>query len=106
MGEGGVWRKGTRQGAVAAAKAGPGSITVATAGVGTGQQLTAAAFMRAAGIKLLEVPYKGSPPAFTDLLAGRVDLFFDSIAAAPALCAVRAGEGHRRAIVQTQSAGA
>src|SRR3981189_2745663 len=66
---------------VAAAKAGPGSITVATAGVGTGQQLVAAAFMKAADVKLLEVPYKGSPPAFTDLLAGRIDLFFDSIAA-------------------------
>jgi tripartite-type tricarboxylate transporter receptor subunit TctC len=66
---------------VAAAKADPGSITVATAGVGTGQQLVAAAFMKAAGVKLLEVPYKGSPPAFTDLLAGRIDLFFDSIAA-------------------------
>ena len=37
--------------------------------------------MRAAGVKLQEVPYKGSPPAFTDLLAGRIDLFFDSIAA-------------------------
>jgi tripartite-type tricarboxylate transporter receptor subunit TctC len=71
----------TLQDIVAAAKANPGSITVATAGVGTGQQLVAAAFMKAAGIKLLEVPYKGSPPAFTDLLAGRVDLFFDSIAA-------------------------
>ena len=67
---------------VAAAKAKPGSITVATAGVGTGQQLVAAAFMRAAGVKFLEVPYKGSPPAFTDLIAGRVDLFFNSIAAA------------------------
>jgi tripartite-type tricarboxylate transporter receptor subunit TctC len=66
---------------VAAAKAKPGSITVATAGVGTGQQLVAAAFMKAADIKLLEVPYKGSPPAFTDLLGGRVDLFFDSMAA-------------------------
>src|SRR3984893_898168 len=66
---------------VAAAKANPGSISVATAGVGTGQQLVAAAFMKAAGVKLLEVPYKGSPPAFTDLLAGRIDLFFDSIAA-------------------------
>jgi tripartite-type tricarboxylate transporter receptor subunit TctC len=66
---------------VVAAKANPGSITVATAGVGTGQQLVAAAFMKAAGIKLLEVPYKGSPPAFADLLAGRVDLFFDSNAA-------------------------
>src|SRR5437879_3500328 len=67
---------------VAAAKEKPGSITVATAGVGTGQHLVAAAFMKAAGVKLQEVPYKGSPPAFTDLLAGRIDLFFDSIAAA------------------------
>src|SRR5437016_6100876 len=66
---------------IAAAKANPGSITVATAGVGTGQHLVAAAFMKAAGVKFLEVPYKGSPPAFTDLLAGRIDLFFDSIAA-------------------------
>ena len=66
---------------VAAAKANPGSITVATAGVGTGQHLVAAAFMKAAGVKFQEVPYKGSPPAFTDLLAGRIDLFFDSIAA-------------------------
>jgi tripartite-type tricarboxylate transporter receptor subunit TctC len=66
---------------VAAARAKPGSISVATAGVGTGQQLVAAAFMKAADVRLLEVPYKGSPPAFTDLLAGRVDLFFDSIAA-------------------------
>jgi tripartite-type tricarboxylate transporter receptor subunit TctC len=66
---------------VTAAKEKPGSITVATAGVGTGQHLVAAAFMKAAGVKLQEVPYKGSPPAFTDLLAGRIDLFFDSIAA-------------------------
>ena len=91
---------------IAAAKANPGSITVATAGVGTGQHLVAAAFMKAAGIKLQEVPYKGSPPAFTDLLAGRIDLFFDSIAAGPALCAVGAGEGHRRAVVEAQRAGA
>jgi tripartite-type tricarboxylate transporter receptor subunit TctC len=66
---------------VAAAKANPGSISVATAGTGTGQHLVAEAFMKAAGVKLLVVPYKGSPPAFTDLLAGRIDLFFDSIAA-------------------------
>jgi len=66
---------------VAAAKEKPGSITVATAGVGTGQHLVAAAFMKAAGVRVQEIPYKGSPPAFTDLLAGRIDLFFDSIAA-------------------------
>lgn len=66
---------------VADATAKPGSITVATAGVGTGQHLVAAAFMKAASVKLQEVPYRGSPPAFADLLAGRIDMFFDSIAA-------------------------
>jgi tripartite-type tricarboxylate transporter receptor subunit TctC len=90
----------TLQDIVAAAKAGPGSITVATAGVGTGQQLTAAAFMKAAGIKLLEVPYKGSPPAFTDLLAGRVDLFFDSIAAG--LPYVQSGQARGIAVLSSK----
>ena len=91
---------------VAAAKASPGSITVATAGVGTGQQLTAAAFMKAAGIKLLEVPYKGSPPAFTDLLAGRVRPVLRLDRCRAALRAVGAGEGHRGAVLEAQSAGA
>jgi tripartite-type tricarboxylate transporter receptor subunit TctC len=90
----------TLQDIVAAAKASPGSITVATAGVGTGQQLTAAAFMKAAGIKLLEVPYKGSPPAFTDLLAGRVDLFFDSIAAG--LPYVQSGQARGIAVLSSK----
>jgi tripartite-type tricarboxylate transporter receptor subunit TctC len=85
---------------VAAAKANPGSITVATAGVGTGQQLVAAAFMKAAGIKLLEVPYKGSPPAFTDLLAGRVDLFFDSNAAG--LPYVQSGQARGIAVLSSK----
>ena len=85
---------------IAAAKASPGSITVATAGVGTGQHLVAAAFMKAAGIKLLEVPYKGSPPAFTDLLAGRIDLFFDSIAAG--LPYVQSGQARGIAVLSSK----
>ncbi|HEX9470357.1 MAG TPA: tripartite tricarboxylate transporter substrate binding protein [Bradyrhizobium sp.] len=85
---------------VAAAKANPGSITVATAGVGTGQQLVAAAFMKAAGIKLTEVTYKGSPPAFTDLLAGRIDLFFDSIAAG--LPYVKSGQARGIAVLSSK----
>jgi tripartite-type tricarboxylate transporter receptor subunit TctC len=85
---------------VAAAKANPGSITVATAGVGTGQHLVAAAFMKAAGVKLLEVPYKGSPPAFTDLLAGRIDLFFDSIAAG--LPYVQSGQARGIAVLSSK----
>ena len=85
---------------VAAAKASPGAISVATAGVGTGQHLVAAAFMRAAGVKLQEVPYKGSPPAFTDLLAGRIDLFFDSIAAA--LPYVQSGQARGIAVLSSK----
>jgi len=85
---------------IAAAKANPGSITVATAGVGTGQHLVAAAFMKAAGVKFLEVPYKGSPPAFTDLLAGRIDLFFDSIAAA--LPYVQSGQARGIAVLSSR----
>jgi tripartite-type tricarboxylate transporter receptor subunit TctC len=85
---------------VAAAQANPGSISVATAGVGTGQQLVAAAFMKAAGVKFLEVPYKGSPPAFTDLLAGRVDLFFDSIAAG--LPYVQSGQARGIAVLSSK----
>jgi tripartite-type tricarboxylate transporter receptor subunit TctC len=85
---------------VAAAKANPGSITVATAGVGTGQQLVAAAFMKAAGVKFLEVPYKGSPPAFTDLLAGRTDLFFDSMAAG--LPYVQSGQARGIAVLSSK----
>ena len=85
---------------VAAAKASPGSISVATAGVGTGQQLVAAAFMKAAGVKFLEVPYKGSPPAFTDLLAGRIDLFFDSIAAG--LPYVQSGQARGIAVLSSK----
>jgi len=85
---------------VAAAKANPGSISVATAGVGTGQHLVAAAFMKAAGVKLQEIPYKGSPQAFTDLLAGRIDLFFDSAAAA--LPYVQSGQARGMAVLSSK----
>ncbi len=67
---------------IAAAKAKPGSINLATAGVGTGQQLTAVAFMKATDTKFIEVPYKGATAVYPDLIAGRVDLFFDSTAGA------------------------
>ena len=85
---------------VAAARANPGSISVATAGVGTGQHLVAAAFMKAAGVKLQEVPYKGSPPAFTDLLAGRIDLFFDSNSAG--LPYVQSGQARGIAVLSSK----
>jgi len=63
---------------VAYARANPGKLTIATSGVGTGQHVSALLLKRFAGIELLEVLYKGAQPAYIDLLAGRVDLFFDN----------------------------
>jgi tripartite-type tricarboxylate transporter receptor subunit TctC len=63
---------------VAYARANPGKLTIATSGVGTGQHVSALLLKRFAGIDLLEVLYKGAQPAYVDLLAGRVDLFFDN----------------------------
>ncbi|CAJ95163.1 probable extra-cytoplasmic solute receptor [Cupriavidus necator H16] len=59
------------------ARANPGKLTVASAGNGTGTHLVAELFQTEAGIRLVHIPYKGSAPVITDLLAGQVDLAFD-----------------------------
>ena len=61
-----------------AARANPGKLSIATSGIGTGQHVSALMLKRFANIDLLEVQYKGAQPAYLDLLAGRVDLFFDN----------------------------
>jgi tripartite-type tricarboxylate transporter receptor subunit TctC len=60
------------------ARANPGKLTIATSGVGTGQHVSALLLRRFADIDLLVITYKGAQPAYVDLLAGRVDLFFDN----------------------------
>jgi tripartite-type tricarboxylate transporter receptor subunit TctC len=60
------------------ARAHPGKLTIATSGIGTGQQVSAVLLKRLAKVDLLEIAYKGAQPAYVDLLAGRVDLFFDN----------------------------
>jgi len=67
---------------VAAARDKPGTLKVANVGIGSGQHIFGAAFQKLTGAKLLEVSYRGSAAAFPDVLAGRVDLFFDSTPAA------------------------
>src|SRR5437763_12271802 len=47
-------------------------------GVGSGQHIVGAAFMKITGTQLLDVPYRGPALAYPDVLSGRVDLFFDS----------------------------
>jgi tripartite-type tricarboxylate transporter receptor subunit TctC len=87
----------TAQDIVAAAKKNPGGLKVANAGIGTGQHVVGAAFQAITGTKMLEVPYRGSSLAFPDLLAGRVDLFFDSTPAA--LPYVKSGQAKGIAIL-------
>jgi len=60
------------------ARANPGKLTIATSGVGTGQHVSALLLRRFADVDLLVITYKGAQPAYLDLLAGRVDLFFDN----------------------------
>lgn len=61
---------------VAYAKANPGKMSYASAGVGTPHHLTAELFKAQAGIDVLHVPYRGAAPAVTDLVAGQVQMMF------------------------------
>lgn len=58
------------------AKANPGKLTYASAGVGTPHHLSAELFKSLTGIDMVHVPYKGAVPAISDLTAGRVDVMF------------------------------
>ena len=62
---------------IALAKAKPGELAYASAGLGTSNHLAGELFSNDAHIKLLHVPYKGSAPALSDVLAGHVPLMFD-----------------------------
>ena len=64
---------------VALAKAKPNTMSYASAGFGSLPHLSAAEFLRQAGVSLVHVPYKGNQPATTDLLAGQVQLLSSSI---------------------------
>jgi tripartite-type tricarboxylate transporter receptor subunit TctC len=63
---------------IAYARARPGQLNYASSGQGATSHLTAEAFNVAAGIQATHVPYRGSAPAMTDLVAGRVDYYFDA----------------------------
>jgi tripartite-type tricarboxylate transporter receptor subunit TctC len=65
---------------IAHAKANPGAINMASAGTGGGTHVAGELFKMMAGVNLVHVPYHGSPPALTDLLAGQVQVMFDNMA--------------------------
>ena len=67
---------------VAYAKANPGSINCGSAGNGTSRHLSCELFAAQAGIKATHVPYKGTGPATTALIAGEVDYIFEALGSA------------------------
>jgi tripartite-type tricarboxylate transporter receptor subunit TctC len=66
----------TVQELVTYAKANPGKVSFASAGVGTTQHLAGELFKTIAKVDIQHVPYRGATPAITDLLGGRVSMFF------------------------------
>ena len=67
---------------VGMARARPGALNYASAGLGSAGFLTGELLKQAAGIDMVHVPYKGSGPAITDLLGGQLDGMFESLVTA------------------------
>ncbi len=80
----------TLQALLAAAKAKPGAMNFASAGQGSATHLNAEKFKMAAGIDALNIPFKGSAEAVTEVLAGRVDYYFSPIA--PVIGQIKEGQ--------------
>jgi tripartite-type tricarboxylate transporter receptor subunit TctC len=67
---------------IAYAKANPGKISLASAGIGTPNHLSGELFKAMAGIDMAHVPYRGGGPAIADLLGGQVDVTFAVVSTA------------------------
>jgi tripartite-type tricarboxylate transporter receptor subunit TctC len=89
---------------VALAKAKPDKLTYASQGVGSTAFLTAKLFETRAGIQLVHVPYRGAGPALNDIVAGHVDMMFDTAATSSPLH--RAGTAKILAIADLERSGA
>jgi tripartite-type tricarboxylate transporter receptor subunit TctC len=74
---------------IAYAKANPGKINWATSGNGTSVHLSGELFKLMTGVEMANIPYKGSAPALTDLIAGTVQVIFDNMP--PSLPHIRSG---------------
>ncbi|MGZ3361440.1 MAG: Bug family tripartite tricarboxylate transporter substrate binding protein, partial [Xanthobacteraceae bacterium] len=64
---------------IAYAKANPNKVNLASSGNGTSVHLSGELFMAMTGVKLTHVPYRGSAPALTDMIAGQVQVLFDNL---------------------------
>ena len=75
---------------IAMAKAKPDTLTIAIGGIGSSLHLAGDQFKMMADVRILNVPYKGTAPALTDVLGGQVDMMFISLVTGTAQ--VRAGK--------------
>jgi len=84
---------------IACAKADPGTISMASGGIGSAGHLAGELFKMTTGVNMAHVPYRGGVPALTDLLAGRVQVYFSLTPAA--IEYVRAGKLRALAVTTT-----
>lgn len=70
---------------ITAAKANPGKLSYASAGIGTTTHIAAEMFVLEAGLKLLHVPYKGNGAAMPDVVGGRVNMIIDAFGSSSSL---------------------
>jgi tripartite-type tricarboxylate transporter receptor subunit TctC len=75
---------------IAYAKANPGKVNMASSGNGTSPHVAGELFRLMTGVDLVHVPYRGSPPALTDMLGGQVQVMFDLMPSSIEL--IRAGK--------------
>jgi tripartite-type tricarboxylate transporter receptor subunit TctC len=80
---------------IAYAKANPGKIDFASAGIGSTSHLAGELFKAMAGVNLVHVPYRGGGPAVNDLLGGQVQVYFASTPGHETRCFVPSGQHHR-----------
>jgi tripartite-type tricarboxylate transporter receptor subunit TctC len=85
---------------IAYARARPGQLNFGSAGAGGANHMLGVLFMQRTGVELTHVPYRGAAPALADLIAGNIQLVFDSFAGI--IPAVRAGQV--RALAVTSAA--
>ncbi len=84
---------------VALARAKPGTLNFASPGSGTSGHLSAELLKSLAGVEIVHVPYKGPGPALQDLLAGQVNMLFDTVASS--MPQVRGGKLRALAVTTT-----
>jgi len=75
---------------IAYAKANPGKISMGSGGIGSSPHVAGELFKMMTGVEMLHVPYRGVAPATTDLLAGQVQVLFDTVPAS--IANIRAGK--------------